>query len=121
MILDLQMLYADILISTLYGISCGVIGFVWCIILTDNGMIFNGLNRYLHDKLNTQQQKLEAKYSWIYKIVIGCEKCFSGQFALWTYIGLSVYGSINYCIIGHIICVTYSILTVTLITKTYNT
>jgi hypothetical protein len=120
MILGLQMDFVDLLFAIIYGITCGVIGFVWCIVLTDKGMIFNRLNRYLHNTLNTQKQILEAEYSWMYKILIGCERCFSGQFALWTYIALSIYGSIDYSLLTHIICTSYSICTAAIITKTYN-
>lgn len=64
-------------------------------ILTDPGMIFCELYKWLDERLNSIDQPCSAtcercrKPSWwkkfLFKIVIGCEKCFAGQAALWTY------------------------------------
>lgn len=53
----------------------GLVGVVYSIILTEPGMIFFNL----YEKL---QRKLPV---WLFKPVIGCALCVSGQMALWCF------------------------------------
>ena len=109
--------FADLTYAVQYGFYCGIMGIVWSTILVDKGMIFNSIDKYLYKKLNSSKQQLEGEYSPLYKIVIGCERCFTGQLALWSYIYFCYNNVLTYSIISHILCVSTGIASVTVIKK----
>jgi len=53
-----------------------VVAVVYADILTDTEMLLEGLYGWLRDRLP----------DWLFKPLIGCSKCFSGQLALWWFI-----------------------------------
>lgn len=109
--------FADLNTSALFGLYCGIAGIVWTTILTDKGMIFNFIDKFLFMRLNTKKQQYEGNYSFLYKIVIGCERCFTGQLALWTFLYLTNRDVLHYSLMSHILCISTAITTVTLLKK----
>lgn len=71
-------------------------------VLTDEGMILNGLYNYLGKHLPL----------WIWKPLIGCSYCMGGQWALWAYLFLFEY---NFFLHVYFICAT--IFLIELLTK----
>lgn len=65
----------EILFLNWATVAIAISAFVYSIILTDNGQILNGIADYLERKLP----------EWLYKPLIGCQYCVSGQWALWFY------------------------------------
>ena len=84
-----------------YSIFIGIFGYVWSNILTDDGMILNWFDKW------------SAKYmpDYLYKPIIGCAYCVSGQLALWSYFFMFEYNFLD-----HILFITTSIFTVEVIT-----
>lgn len=70
----------------IYSFLIAVFSFIYSNVLTDNGELLNGLKKLLY-KLN-DEEKLNAGlgYHWLYKVLIFCEKCISGQIALWSFL-----------------------------------
>lgn len=62
----------------------GVLGFVYTNILTESGMIFAPLYKWLNFSVFKNEKRED--YHWLFKILIHCERCFTGQLALWWYI-----------------------------------
>lgn len=60
-------------------VAIAVSAFVYTNMLTDTGMILHNLNNRL-DSL------IVGKYRWLYTILIGCQFCVAGQWALWYYL-----------------------------------
>jgi hypothetical protein len=83
------------------SILAGIIGWVFCIILIDEGMIFGKWWNVLN--------KLP---SWLSKPLGACEYCFSGQLAFWYYL----YGYLHsYSLLAHIAFTCGTIFTVKII------
>lgn len=57
-----------------FSVVFAVIGFVYSQVLTEGGMIFNGLWTFLE----------KHTPAWLFKPIIDCYKCVCGQIALWT-------------------------------------
>lgn len=55
-----------------------ITGYVFCNILTDAGMIF--------DFYYKQIERYEVSKPKLYKVLGGCNLCFTGQLALWYFI-----------------------------------
>lgn len=60
----------------LYAFMCALIGFVYSMVLTEPGQIFNPLYRFLDRKI--------GRFEFIFKPLIDCFKCVSGQIALFS-------------------------------------
>lgn len=58
-----------------------IFAYTYAGILTEPNQIFNGL----YKKLNFAFNGNTGKKHWLFKIIIGCEKCVAGQIALWLY------------------------------------
>lgn len=67
-----------------------VLSYVYTNVLTEPTEIFSKWKAWLHNKLN-DEDKLNAGlgYHALFKVLVHCEKCFSGQAALWVYLILS--------------------------------
>lgn len=76
--------------STIIGAISAVIGYCWTEILTEPGEIFGWVKKILHRLLMEGGRKLE----FIYKPIIGCQLCNSGQWALCISIGYSWWMSV---------------------------
>jgi hypothetical protein len=57
-------------------LKIGIIAFVYSVLCTEGGMIFNRPYLWLQSNLP----------DYLYKPLIGCEKCVAGQMAFWYYI-----------------------------------
>lgn len=62
----------------------GLLGFVYTNVLTEAGMIFSPLYKWLN--LSIFKNDKREDYHWLFKIIIHCERCFTGQLALWWYV-----------------------------------
>lgn len=75
--------------NILIAIGCALVGVVYSSILTEPGMIFHGLYKWLELKLwnkcNYRIFEDSPKYKWIFKPLIDCYRCVSGQIALWVF------------------------------------
>lgn len=87
----------------LESILIGIVGWVFCLILIDDGMVF--------DKWWVVLNKLPM---WLAKPLGACEYCFTGQMALWIY--LYKYHS-TYGLLEHITYISVGIFTVRIINK----
>ena len=95
------------LIALIYSI----IGFTWINYLVTPGDLLDFLPVWF-GKL-TKNDKLNH-------VLFGCEKCFAGQLALWTFWPLAqVYDGIRYEILGHFLIVIFSIFFAGLINRLY--
>ena len=68
-----------------------VCGYTYTNILTDNDMILSRWKLYLYRRFSTTDRTAEDY--WLYKILVGCAYCVSGQWALWTYLFISIFES----------------------------
>lgn len=65
--------------ALIYGTAVGYIAFVYSCMLTEDDMV---LSRW-----HSLWQRLEnTRLEWLFKIIIGCERCVAGQWALWSYL-----------------------------------
>ena len=62
-----------------------ICAYTYSMILTDNDMILSPWRRFLFIKLGED--------NWLFKILVGCEYCVAGQWALWTYLFISIFDS----------------------------
>lgn len=65
--------------------QCAVVAYVYCAILVKPGMILHWWAVLVEKALvkETLTPVYERKEHWLYKPVIGCEQCVSGQIAFW--------------------------------------
>jgi hypothetical protein len=90
----------------LQGLEIAIIAYVYSVILTEPGMILNGVYRYLEGR------KLP---DWLFKPLIDCYKCVSGQLALWSYFFLTS----KYNPFEHIFFICFTIFISILLDKLY--
>ena len=57
------------------SIVISIVAFVYSTILTDSGMILDKYKGFLYGKI--------GKYPMLFKALVGCAYCVSGQIALW--------------------------------------
>ena len=67
----------------IYAFMCAIVGYIYSDVLTEGGMIFNSLYKWLDYQNCSGKRRLPE---WIFKPIIGCFKCVAGQIALWTYL-----------------------------------
>jgi len=98
----------------LLSIAIAVVAFVYSEVLVDHGMILFVYKDFLFTKLS-------KRFEWIYKILVGCVYCVSGQWALWIYLFLVFVGTetfdLNYDLFEHITFISFTIFNVVLIKK----
>lgn len=97
-----------------------MIGFVYAFVLTEPYMIFEKLVVFLERKLPT----------WLFKPIIGCERCVTGQITLWVFVfifGTNCTGYFTTDILvllktffTHVYFVCFAIYTCVLLKKLYN-
>lgn len=100
-----------------------VLAVVYVNILTGPGEVLEWLKRGLHNMLNDEQKLNDGEgYHPLYKMLVGCEKCFAGQVALWTYFIMHVdrYQSISFTLIfNHIMFISLTIFMTVIIQSIY--
>lgn len=87
-----------------FGLYCAIVGFVFSGILTKPGEILDFFPELV--VWSTDNVK-------IHKLFFACEKCVSGQVALWFY----MFYFTSYSILNHIIIISSSILFTAFLTK----
>lgn len=71
-------------------ILIGMLGFVYTNILTEPNQIFNGWYKKLYKFFKTDERRAQGKgVHWFFMVIMYCEKCFSGQIALWAFLYLN--------------------------------
>lgn len=68
--------------------------FTYSVILTQPKMIFYPLYKFLSNKF-VKEEPTGQKEHWFFKIIIHCEKCVAGQWALWVYLYLHLWDYIS--------------------------
>lgn len=69
-------MYLELIITAVF---VAVVAITWVTMLTDPGDIFDWFPRLV--QRITKNEKIN-------KVLHACERCFAGQFALWSYFGL---------------------------------
>jgi hypothetical protein len=99
--------YIDKILSlSFHSLACAIITYVYVFILSRED-ILNWWFRF-GERFNGR---------WFYKPVWDCEKCISGQMALWSYPAICLNGHTEYFCFLHIYTVCLSILLSIVITK----
>lgn len=108
-----------------------VIGFVYCVILVAPDQLLNGWYNWLYDLFKVTNRLEEGKpRPGLFKILVGCEKCFTGQFCAWFFLfqNIGLYGDVIRFHIGalfglmivHAAFVSLGIYYVTILNSFYN-
>jgi hypothetical protein len=94
----------------LLAFELALISYVYSVILTEPGMILSGWYRFLASK---------SLPEWIFKPLIDCYKCVSGQFAFWGYIVFILINDMPYNIFKHVVIISLTIFITLVINKIY--
>lgn len=94
----------DIVLTALIIAICGV---TWIRYLLDPDGLFNFFPDMLEQSLVKAKlsSRLSDRITWV---LLECEKCFSGQVALWTYLIMTIQGY-PYRLIEHLLLIVFSI------------
>lgn len=66
------------------------LGFTYSTILTEPGEIFSGLYKWLGSVFGNDKREIQGKGNHpIFKMIIGCHRCVTGQMALWFFVILN--------------------------------
>lgn len=100
-----------------FGLCCAFIGTVINVIMP-NEPILNWWFRF-GNRIGIKVVKGEEVERWFYRPIWGCEKCLSGQVALWCYplLGADYYELCGKYAFAHIIAVSSAIYCTLLLTK----
>ena len=106
---------ASLLLAILWGVICGLCGATYAVALPLNGFPaawwFNWLDRWYNSE--------SAVKSSIGAILGGCEKCFSGQLALWSSSAVVPWSLDTLSIAVHIVAASCAILSASAIGAAY--
>jgi hypothetical protein len=100
------------LILFLYTLIISVIAFVYAVILVDQDMILFEFKAFLYRKI--------GKYRFIFKPLIDCEYCVSGQLGFWFYLYLTLLKNntdFQYNILTHVFIISFCIFNVAIIKR----
>lgn len=97
----------------LLGLQLALTAYVYSNVLTEPGMILNGLYNWMEEALQAERK---GWGQWVFKPLIGCFYCVAGQFAMWGYI---VAYRASYNVFEHIFFICYTIFTVHLLHLIY--
>ena len=100
-----------------------VFSFVYCIVLTEPEMLLNGLYKWMDGLFATD---LRAEFGkgkhWLFKVLIACEKCNSGQIALWLFLYKNWYYYIIdpfQTLLNHVFFISFTIFLTTIVKITH--
>jgi len=96
-----------------HAVLIGMFSYVYAIILTQPHMVLGPVVKFI-DPFFTKNGKI---LNWIYKPLIDCAHCNSGQIALWTY--LFYYWGVDYNFFYHIGFIVIAITTVQILISKY--
>ncbi len=97
-----------------------VCGYTYSNILTDNEMILSKWRLFLYKKFSSCDRTAEDH--WLFKIIVGCAYCVSGQWMLWTYLFISIFDSnlfdkMEYNLFIHLAVIMVTVFNVAIINK----
>lgn len=69
----------NLILLNFLTLAIAVSAFTYTNILTDSGMVLHSINKWL-------ERSITGRFRWIYTILIGCQFCVAGQWALWYYL-----------------------------------
>ena len=102
------------------GVLIAIFAFVYTNILTDSEMLLNGVYNWM-DGLNNVAT---GKKHWLFMVLIHCERCVSGQVALWLYLYYNlteyVFNFSFNLLFCHFFFITFTILCASIIKGIYN-
>ncbi len=75
-------------IAAIVAVMSAVTSCAHTAVLTQPGQIFAPVYRWLDARLNYTNGQRNEEDHWLFKVLVGCEKCNSGQLALWSFIGV---------------------------------
>lgn len=100
-----------------------IASFVYSYVLVQDGEVFSSLYRRLYKLFNTESRYvLGLPPHPLFKVLIHCEKCVSGQLSLWLFFiyGVKYYLEKDFVlIVAHLLFVTLTIFTTLLIKQLY--
>lgn len=99
----------DLLFLNWLTLAIAISAFVYSNMLTENGMIFHGLFEYLEERLP----------EWIFKPLIGCQYCVSGQWSLWFFLYYGIFEVSDYVFYIHIWFILQTIFVTKIVTEIY--
>lgn len=99
------------------GFLIALFAFTYSYLLTQPHAMFNGIYNKLYKAFKTDERIQNGKgYHPLFMILIHCEKCIAGQFALWLYLKTNFY---HYNPLQHLFFVCYCIAFAAVIKHTY--
>jgi hypothetical protein len=117
--------------SVLLGVACSIIGVTINVIMAKEA-IANWWFRF-GEKVGKDIVQGQEQERWFYRPIWGCEKCFSGQLALWIYFFSHIHGNSpvdwqdngwfslpGYSIFSHILAVCTAIFTAVIFSHIIN-
>lgn len=92
--------------AIIFGMQIGLIAFVYSVLLVEPGHVLRPVKEFLYKYLTIRHKvpltspfgdrtsaveeistyKIVEQETWLYKMLIGCERCVAGQMGLWCYI-----------------------------------
>ncbi len=118
------MIHTELLITNfLFAFTVSITAFTYSYILTQPSEVFSWLYKQLNILFkNSERYQRGDDMHPIFKLLIGCEKCVSGQMALWIYIiicGRNYFNDFVTHLIIHILFVATTIFLTTIIKFIY--
>lgn len=99
------------------AIISALIAFVYAVVLVQPGEILSGWSSFIFGA--TWNEHTEKNH-WIYKVLLGCEKCIAGQICLWWFLRRNFYSYSIDKVIIHIFTICLGIFLTIIIKKIYN-
>ena len=98
--------------------ALAIVAYIYTIVLTDTGMLLAWWRHFWLMRF----RKRGGEDNPLFKIIVGCEYCVAGQWALWAYVYLSIFKPepfdlITYSIWDHIALVAFTIFNMVLLIK----
>src|SRR3982750_423059 len=109
-LIQLHLVKMEILLLNWLTFAVALSAFTYSVILTEQGQILYPVSLFLEDHLP----------EWLYKPLIGCQYCVSGQWALWFYFYITLcQNEVNYLIWLHLWFICQTIFITKIITYFY--
>lgn len=104
----------------LFPLAVALSAYTYAVILTEGPMILNPLHRFLERNLYWHPVKGQMPYGWLFKPLIGCERCVAGWWGLLSFLYYSfVAKTVPYDPVCHLFVVLASIYCTRLFSKLY--
>lgn len=91
-----------------FVIACTAV--VYACVITEPGELLAFWKKFLDEKLNAQKRAcLGLGPHPVFKVLVGCEKCISGQMAFWIFLAYNYHGYMLITIIPHLLFTGFTI------------